>query len=122
MARPSKDGKYFNCYLDSNIYSQLETLSDLIGMNKTSIVEDALSSYLAMFSDKQGVIKGVKAVYRDGDTDFHRKLAKQGYTPNIIKRECIVLDEVMMYGELYSKIYLNGIVLTVPSKQIEYAD
>ena len=123
MARPSKDGKYFNCYLDSKIYDQLETLSNLVDMKKTSIVEDALSSYISMFVNKDGNIQGIDAIYKDGDTAFNRVLSKKGIKhPNIIKRKCIVLDEELMYGELYSKIYINGLILSVPSKQIEYAE
>ena len=118
MARPSKDGKYFNCYLDAKIHSQLDTLAELLEVKKTALVEDALSSYITQFLNKNGQIQGIDAVYRDGDTQYNKRIGKM----NIIRRKCIVFDEFIINGELYSKIYLDGYILKVPSCQIEYPD
>lgn len=118
MARPSKDGKYLNCYIDSKIYDKLDTLAEMIDIKKTAILEEALATYLSLFQNKNGDIQGVEAIYRDGDTEYSKRIGKI----NIIRKKCLVLDEMIMNNELYSKIYVNGYILKVPSSQIEYPD
>ena len=121
MARPKKNGRYLNCYLDNTVYNNLEQIAAITGKKKTTIIEDALKAYLSSYTDRDGNIKGVKAIYRDGDTEYARKVAKiEGKEATVIKKECIVIEETTMYGQPYTKILLDGNILKVPSYLIEY--
>jgi len=47
MARQKKDGQFINCYIRQDIADALNKYADESGVPKTTIVEKALSSYLA---------------------------------------------------------------------------
>ena len=46
MAREKKDARNFACKLDRAVFERLEEYCDLSGMNKTAVVERAVSRYL----------------------------------------------------------------------------
>lgn len=46
MARAKKDGKFFNCYIDKEIFEKMERYCEKTSIPKTSVVEKALSQYL----------------------------------------------------------------------------
>ncbi len=83
-------------------------------------METALSSYIRQFENSQGCVSGIEAIYREGDTEYNRKLTQQGLGQSIIRRKCLVLDEKIIFGASYATIYLDGCVISVPAYQIEY--
>lgn len=54
MARAKKDGKFFNCYIDKEIFEKLEQYCEKTSIPKTSVVEKALSQYLKTKEDEIG--------------------------------------------------------------------
>lgn len=45
MARPKKDGHYFNCYLDAKILERLEKYCEDTGLTKTVAIERILGRF-----------------------------------------------------------------------------
>ena len=48
MARPKKDGKYINFYMDAEIYAALEKYAEESGLTKTKTMEWALKQYIEL--------------------------------------------------------------------------
>ncbi len=46
MARPKKDGKYINFYMDAEVYAALVKFSEETGLTKTMTMERALKQYI----------------------------------------------------------------------------
>lgn len=46
MARPKKDGKYLNVYVEQNIYDDFEKFCEDMGQSKTTATERALRFYM----------------------------------------------------------------------------
>ena len=57
MARPKKNGKYLNVYIETPIYERLESLCVDAGQTKTVAVERALLLYLDDYEEKQKKLK-----------------------------------------------------------------
>ena len=45
MARAKKDGQFFNCYIEKELWDKLNTHSEETKIPKTAIVEMALKDY-----------------------------------------------------------------------------
>lgn len=54
MARPSKDGKALNLYIDSKVANRLQSYCDDTGVKKTTAVERILTAY---FDERDEKIK-----------------------------------------------------------------
>lgn len=48
MARPKKDGKYINFYMDAEVFAALEKFTDETGLTKTMTMERALKQYIEL--------------------------------------------------------------------------
>lgn len=48
MARPKKDGKYINFYMDADVYAALEKYTEETGLTKTMTMERALKQYIEL--------------------------------------------------------------------------
>lgn len=48
MARPKKDGKYINFYMDAEVFAALEKFTDETGLTKTMAMERALKQYIEL--------------------------------------------------------------------------
>lgn len=48
MARPKKDGRYINIYMDANVYAALVKYSKETGLTKTMAMERALKQYVEL--------------------------------------------------------------------------
>lgn len=46
MAKPKKDGKYVNIYMERELAERLEAYSDETGIPKTFVIEKAVKGYL----------------------------------------------------------------------------
>lgn len=46
MARPKKDGRYINCYMNSNVLDKLEKYCEDTGLTKTVAMERILDKFL----------------------------------------------------------------------------
>lgn len=46
MAKPKKDGKYVNIYMERELAERLESYSDETGIPKTFVIEKAVKAYL----------------------------------------------------------------------------
>lgn len=46
MARPKKDGKYLNVYVEQRIYDDFEKFCEDMGQSKTTATERALQLYM----------------------------------------------------------------------------
>lgn len=95
MGRPSKDGKFVNFLMDTELVRQLDKVSEITGKTKTAIMEEALHQYIEPFRSRSGVI-----ATRDGM-----------YIP--AGKPCMVLDSVDVGGKKFYKIYFEGDVITV---------
>lgn len=45
MAKPKKEGKYLNCYIQKEIHDKLEETCKVTGQSKTIAVERAIEMY-----------------------------------------------------------------------------
>ena len=52
MARPKKDGRYINYYIDREIYERLKKYADDTGQTMTIAIERILKTYLDEQEDK----------------------------------------------------------------------
>lgn len=50
MARPKKEAKYLNVYLDKQVYDDLSTFCEKSGQSKTLAVERAIQMYIGDMS------------------------------------------------------------------------
>ena len=57
MSRPRKDGQYLNVRIESDIYRELENVSELAGQTKTMVVERALAAYFDDFHNKEEILR-----------------------------------------------------------------
>jgi len=53
MAKPKKDGKYVNIYMDRELAERLEAYSDETGIPKTFVIEKAVKAYLDQKEDQE---------------------------------------------------------------------
>ena len=53
MARPKKDGRYFNCYMNNKVLDDLEKYCEETGLTKTMAIERILAQYFAQQSQKK---------------------------------------------------------------------
>ena len=53
MAKPKKDGKYVNIYMDRERAERLEAYSDETGIPKTFVIEKAVKGYLDQKEDQE---------------------------------------------------------------------
>jgi len=60
MARPKKDGKYINFYMDAEVYAALVKFSEETGLTKTMTMERALKQYIE--SSNGFIIKNGKLI------------------------------------------------------------
>lgn len=60
MARPKKDGRYFNCYMNNKVLDDLEKYCEETGLTKTMAIERILAQYFARQSQKKTAKGGSK--------------------------------------------------------------
>ena len=53
MAKPKKDGKYVNIYMDRELAERLEAYSDETGIPKAFVIEKAVKGYLDQKEDQE---------------------------------------------------------------------
>ena len=53
MARAKKDGQFFNCYIEKELWDKISEQSEETKIPKTAIVEMALREYFIKNVDKQ---------------------------------------------------------------------
>lgn len=53
MAKPKKDGKHINIYMERELAERLEAYSDETGIPKTFVIEKAVKGYLDQKAEKQ---------------------------------------------------------------------
>lgn len=123
IGRPSKDGSQLNIKLDKKLFTQLEFISDLLGVTRTSVVESALSRYFEPYRNKNGDISFLPAYLISGNSEYERKVAEnEGREVEITKTDCYVIEETTMFGSPYYKIYSKEYnnTLKVPASSIEF--
>ena len=121
MARPKKDGRFINIYIDSLLYENLEQMSKMSNMTKTAIIERALTSYLNVYADSEKKINPVEAFYLEGASEYEQQVAKnEGRDIVIRKRRCHVLEEITVFGQPYYKIYDGTNIKKVPAAMVEF--
>ena len=104
MGRPSKDGKFVNFLMDTELVKKLEDISTVTKKSKTAVLEKALREYIEPFYNVDGNIIPREAVYvPDG-------------------QPCVVLDEMEMRGKKYYKIYYNDDIVVVPAREVVFTD
>lgn len=125
MARPTKDGHSINVYMDSVLYDNLTVFSNMSGKTKTTIIEEALQSFLMQYINPEGdgKIQAIPAVILRGNSDFERKVAEnEGREVQITEVPCFVLSQTTIYNEPYYVVYdVNAHQRTkVPQAQIRF--
>ena len=53
MSRPKKDGRYFNCYMSSDVLESLEKYCKETGLTKTMAIERILGKYFEGYFGKK---------------------------------------------------------------------
>lgn len=121
MGRKRKDGYHFNCYMDSELYNQFVAICEVEGVNKTSLLETAIRNYIkAHYSSVITYPKGIDAIYRQGDTEYARCIAKLCNTAVDVQfKSCLVLGEYVTFDNKYYKILLDEQFLIVPANQVD---
>ena len=80
MARPKKDGKYLNVYVEQNIYDDFEKFCEDMGQSKTTATERALRLYMdAMRKNMASTtsdINNIKAQSNDTNVSVELNIAK----------------------------------------------
>lgn len=96
--------------LNPQIAKDLETVSNLTGRNKASIIEDALQRFLYQYRNENGEIAPKKGEYSTEPI------------PGSMVREsvpCYVLANKTMLGVPYKTIYDGTGIVKVPADQVE---
>lgn len=59
MARPKKEGKHLNVFLDKTLHEELDLFCEKYGQTKTIVVERALRMYMDKKKDSSLIIETV---------------------------------------------------------------
>lgn len=54
MARPKKDGKYVNFYMNSELLKRLEKYCEETGLSKTTAIERFIAKGIKEYKEKKG--------------------------------------------------------------------
>lgn len=105
--KQKKNGRYLNCYIQSDILDDFEEISQMVGKTKTSLLEEAM--------DK------IVSPYRDPETN--RVDIKDGIftDDNMTTSPCKILYHCERLGQQYTAIYKNGMFLKVLSTKVKEA-
>ena len=128
--RPKKDGIFLNCYVDRTLNETLTTLSEILGITKTSLLERGLQMLLGPYMDHD---ENGKEVFRPRKAfchmDAHEKkdtadpMAMPEFRSAHAEEEpCYVLAEVERIGKPYYKIIKDGILYFIPKDQVRLVD